>query len=237
MSENAMLNPNFKLSKLQIGQEKNIVIIVDDFLMTPTSLQHAALDENSFIDEEENYYPGIRKDVPRDYLDLVSDFCRDQIFTALGLKTTAACESIQSKFCIVTKRASELSPIQSIPHFDTSDENQLAAVHYLCSPPFNGTSFYRHKSSGFESITPERSKRYFKHLNREAATFGLPKSGYVNGDTALYKQVASVECAFNRIVFYKSNLLHAGNIDASLDLRSDPRQGRLTANSFIKLQS
>jgi len=237
MCENVMLNPNFKLSKLQIGQEKNTVIIVDDFLMTPTSLQQLALEENSFIDEEENYYPGIRKDVPRDYLDLVSDFCRDQIFTALGLKTTAACESIQSKFCIVTKRAGELSPIQSIPHFDTSDENQLAAVHYLCSPPFNGTSFYRHKSSGFESITPERSKGYFKHLNREATTFGLPKSGYVNGDTALYKQIASVECAFNRIVFYKSNLLHAGNIDASLDLRSDPRQGRLTANSFIKIQS
>ena len=42
----------------------------------------------------------------------------------------------------------------------------------------------------------------------------------------------SVDPAFNRLIVYRSHVLHAGLLDG-IALSPDPRAGRLTANSFL----
>ncbi len=227
------VNSACKISTMNVGEEGNTIVIVDDYLSTPDDVVHLAKIAGHFVDERDNFYPGKRKDVPQDYSHILADFFRANIASLFEINN-ATPEVVESKFCIATKPPSELIPIQSIPHFDTSDDNQIAAVHYLCRPPFQGTSFYQHRSSGFEAITADKSKSYYKWLNREATTIGLPKADYIMGDTQAFKRIAKIELKENRIIFYKSNMLHAGDINAQTDLQADPTKGRLTANSFIR---
>ena len=231
------MNPAFKISKMSIGDEGNTIVIVDDFLLAPEPLVRLAQTSGEFIDEPDNYYPGKRAVAPQLYSQLLADFFKENIAPIFKASAQALPAVLESKFCIATKNPKELAPIQLIPHFDTSDDNQIAAVHYLSAPPFQGTSFYRHRSTGFEAITADRSKLYFKSLNREATTIGLPKPDYIAGDTQAFKRVAKIELKENRIIFYKSNVLHAGDIDAKTDLHPSPAMGRLTVNSLMRIKT
>jgi hypothetical protein len=134
---------------------------------------------------------------------------------------------------MTTEATACLIPIQCIPHYDSSDTHQFAVVHYLCGEHHGGTSFYRHRQTGYESISAARSGQYIKTLDREATSRGLPKADYINGDSELFERVASVDAKFNRAIFYCSNLLHSGNIQAANGLNSDPRIGRLTATTSL----
>jgi len=231
-NEIILVNPACKLRTFRVGHENNIIVIVDDFLSDPDSFVEQESRSSNFLEEADNYYPGVRADISSDYASYLRAFFIDNIAAIFGAFDSGSW-SVQSKICLANKAPTDLSPIQSIPHFDTSNVNQIAAVHYLCDAPFQGTSFYQHRTSGFESLSPERSTDYFKWLSREAITTGMPKSGYIMGDTELFKKVGKVDCKYNRIIFYKSNLLHAGDIDAKTDLSENPLRGRLTANSFI----
>ena len=229
------INPNCEISTLSIGDEGNPIVVVDDFMLSSKKLVKMAKDQGEFVDEPDNYYPGQRADIAQSYTQALADFFKGSIAPLFNAPDHAAPKILESKFCLATKAPRDLMSIQSIPHFDTSDDNQIAVVHYLCSPPFQGTSFYQHRSTGFEAITADRSVSYFKSLNREATTIGLPKPDYIAGDTKAFKRVAKIDLKENRIIFYKSNVLHAGDIDAKTDLHSSPAIGRLTANSFIRM--
>ena len=61
-----------------------------------------------------------------------------------------------------------------LPHVDTTQNNQLAIVHYLCNNEHGGTSFYRHKASQFEVISAERLVGYSKQLKKEAMANQIP---------------------------------------------------------------
>lgn len=235
MSETVEINPNYEVSTLSMGDEGNLIVVVDDFLLNSKKLVKMAEDQGEFVDEPDNYYPGQRADIAQSYTQALTAFFKESIASLFNAPDDAAPKVVESKFCLATKAPAELLSIQSIPHFDTSEDNQIAAVHYLCSPPFQGTSFYQHRGTGFEAITAERSKVYFKSLNREATTIGLPKPDYIAGDTQAFKRVVKIELRENRIIFYKSNVLHAGDIDATTDLHPRPSIGRLTANSFIRM--
>ncbi len=58
-------------------------------------------------------------------------------------------------------------------------------------------------------------------------------AGYIVGDTEHYEQTATVEARFDRMLVYRSRLLHFGRIDSETTLSSDPRRGWLTANVFV----
>src|SRR3989442_794543 len=65
---------------------------------------------------------------------------------------------------------------------------------------------------------------------------GARAAGYVSGATALHDQIGRVEARFNRVVVYRSRLLHSGVILRPEALSDDPRVGRLTANTFVTLE-
>jgi hypothetical protein len=63
---------------------------------------------------------------------------------------------------------------------------------------------------------------------------GPPAREYTNGSNDLFERMHSVDSAFNRMVIYSGNVLHAADIDGSLFNGNDNSQWRLTVSSLIK---
>ena len=120
---------------------------------------------------------------------------------------------------------------QREPHIDTTNPLQFAFLHYLCPSAFGGTAFYRHRRTGFETLTPERADDYRAARQSEEAENSAP--GYIVSDTPHFEQIAAIAAEPNRLVVYRSRLLHSGLITPGMPLSSDPRSGRLTANIFL----
>jgi hypothetical protein len=232
-TEESASTSQMKVSVQTYGNENNKIIVIDHFHSNPETLLTLAETEPHFAGQSSDFYPGIRKIIESEYaeqtLAAVAPIIRD-IF-----KPNAALRAQQNlcAFSLATTPTHQLRPIQCVPHIDTHDNNQFALVHYLCSAPYKGTSIYRHKSTGFETINSDRLEGYFKILKQEVTSGGLPNFDYINGDTVLFERIGNIELVFNRAVIYHSNLLHSGNISEAIGLSNNPREGRLTANMFI----
>ena len=61
----------------------------------------------------------------------------------------------------------------------------------------------------------------------------MPGPGYINGDTALFEQIAKQDGLFNRMLVYRRNSLHSGCIAPDFVPDPNPLTGRLSINSFI----
>jgi hypothetical protein len=109
-------------------------------------------------------------------------------------------------------------------------------VHYLCGPEHGGTSFYRHRETGFERISAERLAGYSAKLKTEAQAAQLHlQPGYIDGDTSMFQRIYQVDAKPNRAIIYPGNLLHSGDIRPESGLSATPSQGRLTISSFLQL--
>jgi hypothetical protein len=125
-------------------------------------------------------------------------------------------------------------PIQRIPHFDSSNANQWAVLHYSCDAQFGGTGFFKHKRSGYERISPANQKSYFRMLEDDASISGVPDAAYLKGTNNLFEMLFKVDTKPNRVVIYPSNLLHSGLIQQWRLVESS--QDRLTANTFCIIE-
>lgn len=223
-----------QLSVNHVGQTKTPVICIDEFFPFPETLIKEASSDPPFVRDPTNFYPGKRKpSLNENYRlqlkKLVGEVIKDYFPSVKTLKADIPLVA----FSLANMPASQLRPIQTIPHIDTHDELSFACVHYLCSEKYGGTSFYRHKATELERITSDKMKMYFAQAKQEVMS-AEHKHGYCNGDTAFYKCIHSTSLQFNRLVVYPSNLLHSGNIDESLLRSSDVELGRLTLNSFFR---
>ncbi len=228
------VDPGYSIYR--IGLEQRPVIVIDDFVTDPEGLVASAESGDPFRAGSDDYYPGVRKPVPPQYAaDLCANYAKvlQQIF-AFGATEPQA---LLSAFSIMTTAPGRLRLIQRLPHFDTSDPQQLAVVHYLCDARHGGTSFYRHRKTGYETISQHRLRGYANVLKQQVMTEYQPPPGYMDGDNPLFERIARFEAQFNRALIYPSNMLHSGNI---LQLRSgdhSPRSARLTANTFLKFSA
>ena len=59
-------------------------------------------------------------------------------------------------------------------------------------------------------------------------------SGYITGSNELFEQIGAVEAVPDRLIIYQGSLLHSGIIPPAMKLSDDPREGRLTANIFVR---
>ncbi len=213
----------------RIGAEAEPLVVIDDFAADPQALvDRAAADSFS---PRGVHYPGIRAPVQPAYLAERLDVLEPVLRDVFGLGRGA--ELAESAFSLVTTPPDDLTPIQRLPHFDTTDGKRLALLHYLCGPEQGGTAFYRHRSTGFETISAERRVAYQYALEDDVETHGLPE-GYMNASGPIFEQTANVEARFNRMVIYRSRTLHSGQIPDDFTFSTDPRQGRLTVNIFLQ---
>lgn len=216
-----------------IGQEQNPLLIIDNFFAAPEQLVEQACSEPGFIAQASDFYPGLRKQIRGNYptqcLQMLGPLVRETFSIGAEYKAQLSL----CAFSLTTTPPEKLRPIQSVPHIDTQDPLQFAMVHYLCAESYGGTSFYRHRSTGHESINQERFTDYFKILKQEVMDEQQTRFNYINGDTNLFERIYQVPVIFNRAIVYRSNQLHSGDIKPTVDLSADPRLGRLTANSFF----
>jgi hypothetical protein len=229
--------PRLDVSLQRIGREREPVMIVDGVLENAAALVDYAAREVSFapVFGPQGGYPGIRAPVPLDYVGALARTLSPTIERAFGLERVKLARA-ECSFSLVTLAPGQLAPLQRIPHADTADPLQFAILHYLCDERFGGTAFYRHRATGFETLSPNRIERYEAARQREL-TEAMPAAGYIFGDTEHYEQTGAVAAAFDRLVVYRSRTLHSGLIAPDAPLSADPRRGRLTANIFVNYRA
>jgi hypothetical protein len=214
----------------RIGQERQPIAIIDDFHPDPAALRaHAA---SATFTPGLNHYPGIRAALPADYFAAVRPALAATLAGVFG--HPGGIGLIDASFSIVTTPPERLETAQRLPHVDAIEPGRIALVHYLNPDEQDGTAFFRHRATGYETIDAARSPAYVERLNAELRGGGAP-AGYIAGSTPLFERIAAVEARYNRAVVYRSALLHSGTIAADRVLSDDPLRGRLTVTAFLML--
>jgi hypothetical protein len=217
---------------LRIGREQSPVLVIDDFLSDTDALVNFAASNAQFM-VPNNWYPGLRaQPLPQSYVIEVIRSLHSVIGESFDLPIRGNVDA-NTYFGLATTPPAALSPLQRLPHFDTPNPRQIAVLHFLCDPTHGGTSFFRHRSTGYESIGEARQRSYFNCLNQELTSQGPPPARYMSGDDNLYEEIARIDARFNRVIVYRSLVLHSGNVNSAAGLSHDPRTGRLTANMFL----
>ena len=218
-----------KIDVRRMGQEGEPLVVIDGYSGMVEPLQeagYAATYQNAGAS-----YPGIRSWADPSYLDRRRDLMMQimqQIFGfTKGVKLNA------STFSLVTLGEHELHPLQRIPHYDHASGDVIAIMHYLQGPESGGTAFYRHRRTGFETVTPAREDAYNAALAQDERDHGMPPARYCYGDSDWFELIDEVEAVPDRLVLYRGRQLHSGIIPDPSVLSSDPRNGRLTINMFL----
>lgn len=221
---------------LLFGETQSPVVVIDDFSGDVESVARAADALAPFPAIDVNYYPGVRRLITRADADAdayVERTCRDSAQFIAGAFDVDNFTFAEASFSIVTLQPDQLGAVQRAPHFDSADQKYYALLHYLRVPPGTGTAFYRQRSTGIERVTDRNISQFVMASERDAAM--LPKdSGYIHGSNDFYEQIGIVEAVPDRMVIYQGSLLHSGVIPPNMPLSSDPREGRLTANIFVR---
>jgi hypothetical protein len=229
-------NPNASVSSTRVGRSPITVTVADGVLLHPQQLAEFGLGLK-FVEDDSNLYPGIRARVPAEFSRPFHRWLNRALHDAGVLQESSYVDDDASFFSIVNKNRANLLPLQRIPHYDSADPRVFAAVIYLFDRANSGTSFYRHRTTGYEIIGDDNKDSYKTALNRNMKTFGPPAREYSNGSSTLFERMHSVDSAFNRIVIYSGNVLHAADIDGSLFNGGDNGQWRLTISSLINSTS
>ena len=224
------LHPDIKVQLRRIGNEAQPLMVVDNVLADPGAMIDAAQRADFYVPEHTKY-PGLNAPLPEGYYQTVVTALRGPIEAAFGLPRDAWVKFF-GFFALATTPADQAEPIQKIPHHDTLDPDRLAMVHYLCRGDFGGTGFFRHKSTGFESVDADRQAAYVAAA--KPALEAAPLTGYADSGMANYELVGEAEMVFNRLVIYRTHVLHSGLLGRG-PLSHDPAIGRLTANGFIEM--
>jgi hypothetical protein len=214
-----------------VGREAQPVVVIDGFAPDPDALRAAALEAP--FGPALQHYPGVRAALPDSYIPAQRTVLAQVLGPMLG--RSGAVELVDASFSIVTTPPEALNIRQRIPHCDAFGAERIALVHYLAPDGGDGTAFFRHRSTGFETIDAERAPIFFGQLDAEFRYGGLPPARYVTGDTNLFEQTLAVEARYNRALVYPSYLLHSGAIAPDAVLSSDPALGRLTVTAFLSV--
>ncbi|HKE96673.1 MAG TPA: DUF6445 family protein [Povalibacter sp.] len=214
-----------------VGAEKQPLRIVDHVLDDPQAMIGAACNATFYVPQH-THYPGINAPLPEAYCHTVVTALRGPIEAAFGLARNIELRYF-GFFALATTSAEDAQPIQKIPHHDSPDPDRLAMVHYLCRGSFGGTGFFRHRATGFESVDRSRHEAYVASATQELAAPGGSAPIYAGADMANYDLVGRADAVFNRLIVYRSHVLHSALLDAATG-STDPSRGRLTANGFIE---
>ncbi|WP_163930109.1 DUF6445 family protein [Paraferrimonas sp. SM1919] len=235
-ADDIKLNPQLRHQLQYVGTERVPVIVIDDAVEDYDSLLTLAGQGSEYQTQSNDFYPGIRKPIQANYIQQLCEDLLPVLQTSFNLSNCTTSNLLLSAFSIATTQPHQLRPIQTVPHFDTTANNQLAIVHYLCEPEHGGTSFYRHRQTGFERISEPRLEQYSKQLKQQAVQHRLHLNpSYINGSNELFECTATIAATPNRLIIYPSNCLHSGDIQAKTGLSASPLTGRLTTSSFIEM--
>ncbi len=224
------VNKQARFSQRGMGKEGHPLVIIDAALQTPQALVELAL-QSPFSEPPGGFYPGLNAPLPRDYVVSLAEALRPLLAQAFGLSANAPVD-LSGYFGLATRPAEVLTPVQMLPHHDSTNPMQLAVIHYLAAGPQGGTGFYRQDATGFESVDGGRQPAYTAECARQIGdTPGVTR--HICPHTAGYTLIDSADAVFNRLLVYRTTSLHSGLLETST-LTDNPATGRLTANIFIR---
>lgn len=209
------------------------MIVIDDYARDPEQIIGEAA-ELAFRPIGPNY-PGVRAPVAAPLISAVRQSLAALIQQTFGIADQAL-NRVEAYYSLITTPARDLAPIQRLPHFDGLGATRIAVLHHLSRAERGGTAFFRHRSTGFETITAERLPAYNAAVNQEISRSGLPGPAYIASDTPLYEQIAHYPARFNRLLVYRGNALHSADVPADAPMTLDPRTGRFSINYFVWLE-
>ena len=213
----------------RVGREGEPVAVIDNFAPDP-ELARAAAAKAKFL-ASDDYYPGLKAAVPNAYLASQSGALATVFREVFGVSGAVAV--LELSFAVVSASVDALALPQRIPHTDGLEPGRLALVHYLVPGGCDGTAFYRHRSTGFETIDRARSAEYFAALEGDMREHGVPSPTYPGSDTALFERTAHFEGVYNRALIYRGRILHSGAITPGREHAADAATGRLTITGFF----
>ena len=220
------------IQSVTIGEHQ--LVFIDDFLEDPEALREAACRsrfEPAPGFEARKGYPGVRATAPQAYSRQLTGLLEPLIKLNFQVPEHLGVHKSACSFSLTTLPPDGLGPLQRTPHFDASTPHHMAVLLYLCGPEHGGTGFYRHKATGLQQITPATldrySQAYYGEIERQP-----PPPRYFDDSDANFSFLGMIPARFNRLVVYSGSLLHTACINPGLSISSDPRQGRLTVNTF-----
>jgi hypothetical protein len=214
----------------RVGEARSPVVVIDDFTGAVDEVIELAAAMAPFPSSSGTYYPGLRRpiaagDAAYGYVERLLEAAGPFIGGGFDVDTF---ELIEASFSMVTAAPGTLDPAQRAPHFDSTDPDYLALLHYLSDTP--GTAFFRQRETGIELVDDSNVDRFVATARRVNADL----SGYTFGSNQHYEQIGQVEGVRDRLAIYRGSMLHSGIIPPDMAFSADPRRGRLTANIFIK---
>jgi len=215
----------------RIGDEQQPLVIVDGFSGDAAALRAAAA--ASAFGPAGQHYPGLRAPLPPDYMRVQLPRIAGAMGRAFG--RFRRLRVVDASFSIVTTPPGALDVRQRLPHVDAYGADRIALVHYLSPAARDGTAFYRHRSTGYETIDAARAPAFFATLDRELAECA-PPPGYIAGDTDRFACIGRAEAREDRAILYRSFALHSGAIAPDAPLSADPATGRLTVTAFLAME-
>lgn len=218
----------------RVGGSESPVVVIDDFSKRLPAIVDLAAAMAPFPRIAGNYYPGLRRIIDeRDdaAFAYVSETLRAAAPFIGGAFDLDAFDLIEASFSMITAPPATLSPAQRAPHFDSTDPDYIALLHYLSDTPGTGTAFYRHCATGIEVVDEANVSSFVATAKRDSVA---RPAAYINGTDAQFEQIGAVEGVPDRLVLYRGNLLHSGIIPPDMAMSDNPRTGRLTANLFVK---
>ena len=225
----SLLDPAARIEVVRQGRERQPVIVIDDMLAEPDLWRHVAA--RARFDPIRPFHPGVSAEIPA----RLARQLRDELEPLIG--ATFALDPVppagRSFLSLVTTPAEALAPIQRLPHVDGLEADRIAILVYLSGADKGGTAFYRQRSTGFETVDPERRADFEAALEAGLAEHGEPPAGYMSGDTPLYEEIAVYEARPNRGLVYRGHALHSAAIPPGAPLPADGATGRLTLNAFL----
>ncbi len=224
---------SIRVEQRELDEHGTKVIVLDGVLRDVDAVRSAALDLS--YAEADSYYPGVTA---------APDWDPAPLAAALRpyLEAPADLPAIRLWCSMVTKRAAELTPEQSVPHWDGA---ATGGVLYLNPPAqcWGGTAFYRHRATGLvaapsEMTIPlyllmrrhgfERYQDFIAWVKRAPAD----PTGFVLDSTDDWELIELVEMRYNRLVMFDGCLFHSGYLRDGA-FKEEATQRRLTVNFAI----
>jgi hypothetical protein len=225
------VNQNAPVQQLTVGLEQEKILIIDDFMQNPEALVELSVTQP--FTPYNTQYPGIKSPAPTEYTQQLLNSVVPIIEKHYDLPPRYKLECSNCSFSLITCSENDLNLFQRAPHRDSSYPYQFAVLLYLCSPDHGGTSFYRHNLTQFETISPFKSAMYDKIYADDVLENGEPEPRYQQDSDRRYSKIGELNTRFNRLVIYRSWLLHSARINPQKSIDANPRTGRLTLNSFL----
>ena len=227
------VNRQSTLQVQAVGKEQTPVIIIDDFAVDTCGIIDYACDTANFGDDSTAAYPGVRAPLAREHMIAQLDALYPLLCRVYAVPDNLQMRPVNAVYSLLTTPEEDLRILQRVPHIDSSKPYYVAITHYLSSGQFGGTGLYRHKPTGFETITEDRFAAYVESGDAFLAKHGDPEPRYFGGSDDHYELFDCIDYRPNRLVAYPGYLLHSGLVDPARDINPDPRTGRLTSNVFV----